>query len=79
MNKVKVVIEVSNLLDVDGVETYFWEDEYPSVKTSIDKLVVEFLESREVDGSYHDKEDIEKVRDAFQRGLDTLNAALENG
>lgn len=79
MNKVKVEIEISNLLDVNGVETYLWEDEHPSVKTSIDKLVVEFLESREVCGSYHDKEDIEQVRDAFQRGLDTLNVALKNG
>jgi len=76
---VNIEVEVSSILDVDGVETYFFTDENPTMKTSIDKLIIEFLDSREINGEYHHKEDIEQVRDAFQRGLDTLNAALKNG
>lgn len=79
MKTVKAELDVSNILDIDGVETYFFTNEYPSLKTSIDKLVTEFLESREINGKYTELEDIKKVRDAFQRGLDTLNFALKNG
>lgn len=78
MNTVKVEIDISNILDINGVETYIYDSETPAFKTSIEKLVVEFLDSREIDGSYTDKEDIAQVRDSFQRGLDTLNAAMRN-
>ena len=78
MNTVKVEIDISNLLDVNGVETYIYDIETPAFKTSIESLVVEFLESREINGEYQDKEDIQKVRDSFQRGLDSLNNALKN-
>jgi len=71
--------EVSVLLDVNGVEIFVGDDESPTKKLSLDTLIVEFLESRWISqNGLTDIEDVMVVRDAIQRSLDTLNAALEN-
>ena len=74
----KINTEISVLLDQSGIEIYVGDEESPTKQLSIDSLVVDFLDSRLIGSKYYDVEDVIEVRDAFQRGLDSLNAAVKN-
>jgi hypothetical protein len=71
--------EISIFLDINGIEIFVGDDELPTKTLSIDTLIVEFIESRWISqNELCEIEDVIAVRDALQRGLDTLNSALEN-
>ena len=77
MFKVALDVEMSMLLDTNGVDLYVGEDQAPTYNSSIDSLVFEFLDSRMLGDNQYDVDDVRQLRDSFQRGLDTLNGALE--
>ena len=71
--------EISIFLDINGIEIFVGDDESPTKTFSIDTLIVEFIESRWISqNELCEIEDVIAVRDTLQRGLDTLNSALEN-
>ena len=71
--------ELSLFLDINGIEIFVGDGESPTKTFSIDTLIVEFIESRWISqNELCEIEDVIAVRDTLQRGLDTLNSALEN-
>lgn len=69
-------IEASVLLDVNGIELYFDDDENPTANLPVERLVDEFLDSRSIGTEYADIEDIIQVRDSFQNIVNKLNGII---